>query len=208
MGFDFARAWRIAQTVFGVADASRRVFTPASPGAPPEEAPTDLAAGGLVGQLETRLTGVLVSALKQAFDHDAERLAIERAALDEQRRRAEEALRLELVRQAGERALARAWAIGGIALVVWIVSVLFAMRFPAGFAGAGRFTLAAAWAALAGALGCAFAAHAATVRWIAGAEGTRASATDLPSGGASSAAPWLVLAGLVLVAASFLVALG
>ena len=53
----------------------------------------------MLGHLEARLTGVMVSALKEAFDRDAARLDLERAALDDQRRRAEEALRLELVRQ-------------------------------------------------------------------------------------------------------------
>ena len=81
----------------------------------------------------------MISALKEAFDRDAARLDAERAALDDQRRRAEEALRLELVRQAADRALARLRAIGVLALTIWIVSVLVAVmvawRLPAGLGG-------------------------------------------------------------------------
>jgi hypothetical protein len=205
MAFDLGRVWRVAQTVFGIADASRRVLAPPPPD---DRGPTDLAAGGgLAGQIEARLTGVLVSALKQAFDHDAERIALERAALDEQRRRAEEALRLELVRQAGDRALARFRLLGGIALVIWIVSVFFVMRLPGGFAGAARVTLGVGWASLAGALAASFAGHAAVMQWVSASDRSRTTPGDAPSGAASAAAPWLVLGGLVLVAVSLLLAL-
>jgi hypothetical protein len=203
MAFDFNRAWKIAQAIFGAADVSRRALG----GGPAEPIDTLPAAGGVFGQLEARLTGVVISALKEAFDRDAARLDIERAAMEEQRRRAEEALRLELVRQSGERALARVRTIGGAALLIWVVSVIFAMRFPVGLAGAGRMTLALGWALLVGALAASLAAHTTVSRWIAQAQGTQAGPADVPQGGAAAAAPWLVLAGLVLVGASLLVAL-
>src|SRR6185295_19692398 len=63
--------------------------------------------GGLANHLEARLSNVVVAALKEAFDRDHARLELERAQLEEQRRRAEEALRLELRRQAADRELAR-----------------------------------------------------------------------------------------------------
>lgn len=210
MPFNFAKAWSIAQAVFTLADASQRAFRPEAPEAPPQ---TGLsippgAGGGLTGHLEARLTGVVVSALKEAFDRDAARTELERAALEEQRRRAEEALRLELVRQAGDHALTRLRTVGGAALLVWVVSVIFAMRFPDGLAGIGRVTLGLGWASLLAAAGTAFGAHQQVSRWIARAQLSRFSADELPEGGLAAAAPWLALLGLVLVAASLLVALG
>jgi hypothetical protein len=55
------------------------------------------------GALETTLTNVVVAALKEAFDRDHARLELERQQIEEQRRRAEEALRAEQQRQAVER---------------------------------------------------------------------------------------------------------
>src|SRR5215471_1910164 len=55
------------------------------------------------GGLETRLAGVVVAALREAFDRDARRLDLEREQLDAERQRAERALKLELLRQAAER---------------------------------------------------------------------------------------------------------
>jgi hypothetical protein len=57
------------------------------------------------GTLETRLAGVVVAALKEAFDRDRARMDLERAQIDAERRRVEEALAAELRRQTAERAL-------------------------------------------------------------------------------------------------------
>jgi hypothetical protein len=199
---DLQRAWKIVQAIIGAAEASSRVLAPA-----PRELERSEPAAGVIGHLEARLTGVVVSALKEAFDRDAARLEVERAALEADRRRAEEALRLELVRQAADRALTRLRATGGLALAIWIVSVVFAMRFPDGFAGAGRYVLGAGWACLAGAIAACFAAHAATVRWTTRALTARAAPEDVPEGGLDAAPAWLVLAGLVLVGVSLLMAI-
>jgi hypothetical protein len=207
MAFNLDSAWKVAQAIFGIADVSRRVLNP--PATARQEPGSDLetAGGGLLGHVEARLTGVVISALKEAFDRDAARLDAERAALDDQRRRAEEALRLELVRQAADRALTRLRAVGVLALIIWIVSVLVVMRLPEGFAGPGRVVLGCGWVALLGGMGAAFAAHGQVSRWVGGAQGSRASAADLPDNGPSLAAPWLVLTGLALVAGSVLIAL-
>jgi hypothetical protein len=210
MAFNLNTAWKVAQAIFGLADASRRILSPVPlDNAPRREPGTDLEAvpGGLLGQFETRLTGLVVSALKEAFDRDAQRLEAERAALEDQRRRAEEALRLELVRQAADRALARLRAIGVLALAIWVVSVLFTMRLPEGFAGIGRLVLACGWASLVAGMMTAFVAHGHVSRWVATAQGSRATPAELPEGGPGAAAPWLVLAGLALVATSLLMAL-
>jgi hypothetical protein len=207
MAFNLDSAWKVAQAIFGIADVSRRVLNPSEAARRQPGSELETAGGGLLGHVEARLTGVVISALKEAFDRDAARLDAERAALDDQRRRAEEALRLELVRQAADRVLTRLRGVGVLALTIWIVSVLFAMRLPEGFAGAGRIVLACGWAALLGAMGAAFAAHGQVSRWVGAAQASRASAADLPESGPSVAAPWLVLAGLALVAGSVLMAL-
>ena len=80
--------------------------------------------------------------------------------LEEQRRRAEEALRLELRRQAADRELGRLRLLAGTALVGWIASVVM-------LGGAARrrhrrraaSALAAGWLLLLGALGAAFTAQ-------------------------------------------------
>jgi hypothetical protein len=207
MAFNLDSAWKVAQTIFGVADVSRRVLRPGDAAHQQPGSDLETAGGGLLGHVEARLTGVVISALKEAFDRDAARLDAERAALDDQRRRAEEALRLELVRQAADRALTRVRAVGVLAVTIWIVSVLFAMRLPAGFAGAGRILLACGWAALLAAMATSFTAHERVSRWVGAAQASRASAADLPESGPFLAAPWLVLAGLALVGGSFLLAL-
>jgi hypothetical protein len=205
MPFNLNAAWKVAQTIFGVAEVSRRVLNPAEGNQP--QAGGLQHAGGLLGEVEARLTGVVVSALKEAFDRDAARLEAERAALEDQRRRADEALRLELVRQAGDRALVRARGIGALALAEWAVSVLFAILLRDGFGTPERLVLGASWAVLAGAIGSALAAHAAVARWLGTAQTSRVTAADLPDTAPSVAAPWLLLAGLVLTGVSVLLAL-
>ena len=208
MAVNWGSVWRFAQAALGLADASRQFLAP-----PPRAAVETPDFGltrtspGVLGHLEARLTGVLVSALKEAFDRDAARLDLERAALEEQRRRAEEALRLELGRQAGESALTRIRFVGALGVVIWIVSVAFVMRFPDGLAGAGRFVLGAGWLSLAGAMAASFVAHARVSRWVAGAQLSRVRPDAVPEDGLSAAAPWLLVAGLVLVGVSLLMAI-
>ena len=206
--------WRVAQAVFGIAEASRHFMAPprAPQGAAADELDiTDLTrpapGSGMLGHLEARLTGVVVSALKEAFDRDAARLDLERAMLEDQRRRAEQALRLELVRQAADRALGRLRTIGGLALVVWVVSVFFAMRFPEGLEGAARIVLGAGWLGLFGSAAASFAASTRVSRWVASARLENAAPESMPESGPAAAAPWLALAGLALVGVSLLMAL-
>src|SRR5438128_10007783 len=104
-------------------DAARRFREPAA-APPPETSLTQTAAArGVAGQIETRRTNVVVAALKEAFDRDHARLELERAELDEQRRRAEETLRLELRRQTIDRELSRLRLLTGTALVGWLASI-------------------------------------------------------------------------------------
>src|SRR5262245_53833293 len=69
---------------------------------PPGAAEAALTGAG-AGTLETRLAGVVVAALKEAFDRDRVRMEIEREQIEAEQRRAEQVLQAELRRQAVER---------------------------------------------------------------------------------------------------------
>jgi hypothetical protein len=114
--------FRAYDAVIAFRDAARRLKD-SSAGSKPETSLSQTAAQGLAGQIETRLTNVVVAALKEAFDRDHARLELERAQIEEQRRRAEEALRLELRRQTIDREIGRLRLLAGTALVGWIASI-------------------------------------------------------------------------------------
>ena len=110
-------------------------------------------------QVEGRLIGVVVAALKEAFNRDHARLELERAHLDEERRRAEAALHAELGRQAVDRELSRLRLLAAAAMIGWIASVaVLAAGFLSGSLPA-RAMMVVAWLLLLAALGTAFAAQ-------------------------------------------------
>src|SRR6267143_2432692 len=100
---------RILDVLIGVTDLARsRKIRQAADQSEQLEAQQSLEpsrAGAVPGALEARLAGVVVAALKEAFERDTRRLELERAQLDAERERAERALRLELRRQAADRAI-------------------------------------------------------------------------------------------------------
>jgi hypothetical protein len=148
-----------AALMFG--DAVRRLKKGDAP-PPAEAADTRLASLGSEAagtQLEARLTNVIVAALKEAFDRDHARLELERAEMEEQRRRADEARRLERRRQAIEGELARMRLLVGAALVGWIVAVLLVAGRLDDASSALRVTAAGGWLLLIGASGAAFIAQ-------------------------------------------------
>ncbi len=152
-----------------------------------------------LGQLEATLTNVVVAALKEAFDRDHARLELERTQLEEQRRRADEALRMEVRRQAAERELSRLRLLGGTALVGWIASVVALGARLGAVSTPGRVALAVGWAFLLGALGTAFSAQGRI-----SADMTESS-RPLEAGRAAAASVWLLMAGLGAVALSLLI---
>src|SRR3970282_1752547 len=108
------RGWlRVLDAVGGLVELSSRFRRPA-PGDDVQRG----AGGGPGGALETRLAGVVVAALKEAFDRDSARMELERSQVEAERRRAEQALRAELHRQAAERALAHLRMVAVIAVAV------------------------------------------------------------------------------------------
>src|SRR5262245_26781801 len=147
---------RLLDAALGMTDIARRARTP-----PPELAP------GATGPLETRLAGVVVAALKEAFDRDSHRLELEREQIQAERKRAEQALRLELRRQAGEREIGRLRLVAAIAVASWLATLFFSRELlHAG--GAPRAALGIGWVLLLGALGSAFTAQSTIADRLAG----------------------------------------
>ena len=92
-----------------------------------------------------RLAGVVVSALKEAFDRDSARLEMEQAQIEAERKRAEELLRVELRRQAAERMLGQLRLIAVIAVGTWAVSAILGAVMPGMRDALPRVLLAAGW---------------------------------------------------------------
>src|SRR2546423_699585 len=153
---------------------------------------------GLAGQIEARLTNVVVAALKEAFDRDHARLELERAQIEEQRRRAEEALRLELRRQILDRELGRLRMLAGTALVGWLSSVLVLGTRAASMPPASRIVLAIGWLFLLGSLAAAFVAQGRINAMVVGDD------TAPSSGLGGGASLWMLVLGLALTAVSLL----
>ena len=199
---NFGNLFRAFDALMALRDAAAKLRGGGEP-APPRDEPTALTyvppGGGLAGQLEARLTNVVVAALKEAFDRDHARLELERAQLDEQRRRAEEAMRLELRRQAADRELGRLRMLAATALVGWIASVLvLGVRLDTATTLA-RVILGGGWLLLLGALASAFTAQGRISAYVP------ESNTPLDAGPAAVAALWLLVAGLALSAISLLI---
>lgn len=207
---DVARILRAAETLSHIVQAVRRAPGPGTGVAARSDEPPlqDLAAGSrLFGQIEARLAGVLVSALKEAFDRDRAHLEIEREQIEQERRRAEELVRLELLRQAGERELVNIRSGIIVALVVWITSVLFMMVQRGGSGVAAFVGLGVGWALLLGALGASFLVWRHVADLLLRGTHERLEATALERHPLAAAIPWLIILGLACTAASLLVAL-
>lgn len=218
MAFDFARILRVAETLVNFGQAARRFRdSGAREGLEGEQGPTEpapidpsqnLAAGSrMLGQIEARLAGVLVSALKEAFDRDRAHLEMEREQIVHERKRADELMRLELLRQAGERELSGIRSGGMVVLAVWITSVLFLMLRGAGLGAAALVLVAVGWALLMAGLGASSAAYRHVSGLLSGSGRERLDASRLPRHPFAPAIPWLVVGGLACTAASLLVAL-
>ena len=186
---------RVIDTVSGLARTAGRLRATLDP------SPTDIAEGGSRG-LETRLAGVVVAALKEAFDRDRARMDLERAQIEAEQRRAEEALAAELRRQTAERMLGQLKLMAIVSIGAWMLSAALAVWMPGMRAGIPRGLLGAGWALSFAALGCTFAGFQRISTWTASADGT-----SPPVGGAAAVAPWLLLLALASTGASLLAAL-
>jgi hypothetical protein len=160
------------------------------------------APGGL-GQAEARLAGVVVAALKEAFDRDSVRMEMERSQLDAERERMAVALRAELRRQSADRMLGQLRLIAVMAIGTWALSAALGVWLPGMREGVPRALLGAGWVFALGALGFAFAG------WQ---QVTIHSADTTPGAvvlehGSTTYAPWLLIASVALIGAGLLIAL-
>lgn len=191
---------RLFDAAIGMTELARRVSRWPPPG---EE--QQLGPGVATGPLEARLAGVVVAALKEAFDRDTRRLELEREQLDAERQRAERALRLELRRQAGDREIGRLRLMSGVAVTSWFGVLFFSTRLVEGPAIARAF-YGIGWLLLLAALGAASTAQSRVARALARI-GDADLGLDPPSSGtAGTLAPWLIVAGLAVVALAVLMA--
>jgi hypothetical protein len=156
--------------------------------------------GAALGGLETRLAGVVVAALKEAFERDNRRLDLEREQLAAERERAEYALRLELRRQAADREIAHLRMLAGIAMASWLATLFFAPRVigGAGAANLARIALGAGWLLLLLAFVLGFVGQSRVTEAL-----NRNENAQLGSG-AGALAVWLIFAGCALVGAAVL----
>jgi hypothetical protein len=195
---------RVLDTVGGLIQMSGRFRRPPDG----EMQPGPGTGGGPLGQLEARLAGVVVAALKEAFDRDRARMDLERTQMEAERVRAEEALRAELRRQAAERALGQLRLIATMAFALMMVSVSLGVWLPGMRTAAPRVLMGLGWTLAIGALGSAFAAWHQVSAWTA-ATGTlpAGGAGEHPAHRAAAAAPWLLLGALAAIGLSLLTAL-
>lgn len=199
----FAQWMRVIDTLSGLVQLSGRLRRPDGD-EPSGLQTTGITGGGALGQLETRLAGVVVAALKEAFDRDSARLDLERSHIEAERQRAEEALRAELRRQAADRLLAQLKLVSVMAIGALGLSAALSVWLAGMQDGLPRILLGAGWLFAIAALGSAFTGSQRISAWSAEPRNT---AAQTPSITAAAAAPWLLITALALTAASLLTAL-
>jgi hypothetical protein len=153
---------------------------------------------GIASQIESRLTNVVMAALKEAFDRDHARLELERAQIEEQRRRADEAMRQELRRQAADRELARLRMLSATALIGWIASVAIFVARISSVSLTGKIVMAGGWLLLLAAVAVSFSAQGTVGDDIVKGRDVVTAARP------GSIAVWLLTIGLALAAASLM----
>jgi hypothetical protein len=195
---------RILDAVIGVTDLarSRRIGTMSR--AASEQQLDPVARPGALSGIERRLAGVVVAALKEAFDRDTRRLELERAQLEAERERAERALALELLRQAGDREIARLRLLAGVAVASWIGTLFFSWRLIGGPLPA-RIAIGGGWLLLLFAIAMSFVAQSQVADSLD--RGAATAPRDAASSGIAGAlALWLIVLGLALVGLAVIVA--
>jgi hypothetical protein len=159
----------------------------------------------MLGGLETRLAGVVVAALKEAFDRDTRRLELEREQLEAERQRAERLLRLELLRQAADREIGRLRLLCGVAAVSWLGTLVLAFAIRGGTTGA-RVVVGVGFVCLLAAFATAFAAQGAIEEQLRrSAEHPTTPDAALEPTAAALTAPWLIVVGLAFVAVAAII---
>jgi hypothetical protein len=101
---DFGKVFKVFDTFMSVLDTAKQEPTEA-----PKSSDRPTPAPSFADQVEMRLTNVVISALKEAFNRDEARLELERAHLEE---------------QAAEREISRLRLLGLVGMIGWIASIL------------------------------------------------------------------------------------
>lgn len=153
---------------------------------------------GFAEQIELRLTNVVIAALKEAFDRDHQRLELERTHLEEQRRLAEQAARIELRRETISQEVGRLRLLSGIALIGWIVAIVVLAVRHGDLSIISKAMLAGGWLLFIASLTTAFATQAKLNACLLKPD----DGLDLESAGNSTL--WLLVTGLALSALSLL----
>jgi hypothetical protein len=190
---------RLIDAALGLGDVVRRVK---ARGADDDTQPVAVAPSAL-GGIEARLAGVVVAALKEAFDRDHQRMELERQQIEAERQRAERALKLEMLRQAGDREIGRMRLVAGIALASWLGTLFLASRLLTG--PGGRVTLGIGWLLLLLSIALAFMEQSRLGRALAAADDRLSVETVTTPGAPGTIAPWLVVAGLASTAVGVLI---
>ena len=188
---------QLIDAAIGITSAVRRRRAPAD-----EERQVGIAQTA-TGGIEARLAGVVVAALKEAFDRDHQRLELERAQIEAERQRAERAMRLEMLRQAGDREIGRMRLVAGVALASWLGTLVLASRLLGGTGG--RVALGVGWLLLLLALAGAFSEQSRLARTLGQVDERMPPDVAAQTSGFGTAAPWLIVAGLAAVAAGVLI---
>ena len=152
--------------------------------------------------LTARLAGVVAVAVKEALDRDSRRLDLEREQAEAARDRAERALALELLRQAGDREVGRLRLAAGIAAAGWLVTLFLALRLI-GSGTAPRVVLGIGAGCLVAALGSVFAGLSHVNRSLARLDAARPTFDPSP---AVALAAWFIVGGLLLASLAVLIA--
>ena len=201
---------QIFDAVMGVANFARsRRASAAAPADEQTQQQQMEAASRTAGGLEARMAGVVVAALKEAFDRDTRRLELEREQLAAERERAERALRLELQRQAADREIGRLRLLAIVAVAGWLVTLLLAVwpgsRMVATMGA--RVALGLGWLMLSAALAASFSAQGQVANAMSGAALPGSAPNGaVSSGAAGAAAPWLIMVGLAMIGVAALIA--
>ena len=157
---------------------------------------------------DNRLAGVMMSALREAFDRDHERHELERQRAEDERQRAEDdrlraerAIRLDSLRQAGDREIGRLRLTVGVAIASVLASMLLAPRLLS--AVGGRVALGVGWLFLLVAIARSFAEQGRIGRLLMFSD-DQLSPSRLTSGN-SALVVWLIVGGLATIGLGLLI---
>jgi hypothetical protein len=157
------------------------------------------------GTVESRMTGVVVAALKEAFDRDAHRLELEREQMERERMRAERLLKLDLLRQAGDREIGRLRLLAAMAVGSWFGTLYFSSRLAGGPIGP-RVLIGVGWLFLLVALSLSFKAQSRLGRALATLDDPTTHQEDRGAAMMGAAVPWLIVSGLAAIGVAMLLA--